>query len=270
MNTKGAPARGDPDAKIAVIEFSDFQCPYCSRAVTDARADRAAVRRQGADRVQAPAARRCTRRRPPRTPRPRPLTARESSGRCTTRSSPTRREMSPERYREYARELGLDLARFDRDVADASVQAADRRRRRARPSGSASSGTPAFFVNGRFVRARCRSRRSRSCSTRSSGRRRADDQSAPAARVDRHAVDPHLVHEQRVVADRDLAALLIRAHLDQQALAGPEARPRASRRRRACRRWASGTRSRRARRTARRSSARAIVGSSAARRARLR
>ena len=33
VNTKGAPVRGDPDAKIAVVEFSDFQCPFCSRAV---------------------------------------------------------------------------------------------------------------------------------------------------------------------------------------------------------------------------------------------
>jgi protein-disulfide isomerase len=33
VSTKDAPVRGDPDAKIAVIEFSDFQCPFCGRAV---------------------------------------------------------------------------------------------------------------------------------------------------------------------------------------------------------------------------------------------
>ena len=31
VNTKGSPSRGESDAKIEVIEFSDFQCPFCAR-----------------------------------------------------------------------------------------------------------------------------------------------------------------------------------------------------------------------------------------------
>jgi protein-disulfide isomerase len=59
-------------------------------------------------------------------------------------------EMSPEKYREYARELGLDLARFDRDVADPALA----KRIDADAAEAASlgvTGTPAFFVNGRYV-----------------------------------------------------------------------------------------------------------------------
>jgi len=59
-------------------------------------------------------------------------------------------QMSPEKYREYAKELGLDLARFDRDVADAGLkQRIDGDAAEAQRLGV--TGTPAFFVNGRYL-----------------------------------------------------------------------------------------------------------------------
>lgn len=32
LSTKGAPSRGPESAKITIVEFSDFQCPYCALA----------------------------------------------------------------------------------------------------------------------------------------------------------------------------------------------------------------------------------------------
>jgi predicted DsbA family dithiol-disulfide isomerase len=60
------------------------------------------------------------------------------------------RNMSEEKYLEYAQQIGLDVEQFKKDVASDAVQQkvqADM----AEAAKLGVTGTPAFFVNGRFI-----------------------------------------------------------------------------------------------------------------------
>ncbi len=60
-------------------------------------------------------------------------------------------EMSAEKYKEYAAEIGLDVTQFNRDVGSSEVKKRiDTDNEEAARLGS--TGTPAFFLNGRYLR----------------------------------------------------------------------------------------------------------------------
>jgi protein-disulfide isomerase len=60
------------------------------------------------------------------------------------------REMSPEKYVEYATELGLNVDQFKADAASPEVKAVmDNDTKEA--ASLEVTGTPAFFINGRFL-----------------------------------------------------------------------------------------------------------------------
>ena len=61
------------------------------------------------------------------------------------------REMSPEKYEEYAAEIGLDLEQYKRDLVSQEVKSRiDADTREAEKVGN--RGTPGFFINGRLLR----------------------------------------------------------------------------------------------------------------------
>ena len=60
------------------------------------------------------------------------------------------KELTPEKYAEYAQQLGLDVNRFQKDYTSAEVKnIVDRDSKEAASLGV--TGTPAFFINGRFL-----------------------------------------------------------------------------------------------------------------------
>ena len=146
VEAKG-PARGPENAPVTIVEFSDFQCPFCSRAPPT----RDQVMEKYGDKVRLvfrhfPLRSTRTRRRPPR-PRCAPTT-RASSGSSTTRSSPNQQKLAVAELKEKATRLGLDAAQVRR-----VPRLRQARRDGARPTwrdGDAAgvNGTPAFFVNG--------------------------------------------------------------------------------------------------------------------------
>jgi protein-disulfide isomerase len=149
VDTKGAPVKGNESAKIAVVEFSDFQCPFCSRV----NPTMAQIEREYPDDVRivfkhlplrihskAPAAHAAAE-------------AAHRQGKFWEMHDlifADQRGMSPEKYEEYATQIGLDVERFNKDIASADVKKkVDADAAEAAKLGV--TGTPAFFVNGRFV-----------------------------------------------------------------------------------------------------------------------
>ncbi|MGH0038450.1 MAG: DsbA family protein [Myxococcota bacterium] len=149
IDTEGSPAKGPESAAVTLVEFSDFQCPYCARVAPTLKA----IEREYGDKVRlvfkhlplsmhrkAPAAHAAAQ-------------AAGMQGRfweMHDKIFANQRAMADDKYVEWAAELGLDVEKFKADVASQAVKdRVDRDLKEAAALGV--SGTPTFFVNGRYV-----------------------------------------------------------------------------------------------------------------------
>jgi len=150
INTKGSPARGPDDAKVTVIEFSDFQCPFCSRV--NPTLDQ--IEKEYGDQVRI-----VFKHLPLRIHNK--AAAAHAAAEAAHRQGKfwemhdaifaNQREMSPEKYVAYATEMGIDVDQFKRDVAAAGVKKkVDADAKEA--AGLGVTGTPGFFINGRYLK----------------------------------------------------------------------------------------------------------------------
>ncbi len=149
VNTEGSPVKGNPNAKIAIVEFSDFQCPFCGRVGPTLNR----IAKEYGDDV------RIVFKHLPLRIHPKAPAAHAASQAAHEQGKfwemhdkifANQRALDDATFVAYATELGLDLDKFNADRKSAETkQRLDADTAEAAQLGV--TGTPAFFVNGRFI-----------------------------------------------------------------------------------------------------------------------
>ncbi len=149
VSVDGAPARGPAEAPVTIVEFSDFQCPYCSRVGPTLAALRA----------QYPSQVRIVYKHLPLSFHRSALPAAKASVAAQRQGKfwemhdllfANQKKLDEATFKGHAEALGLDLARFEADLKSSEVAAlVAKDQAEARALGV--TGTPGFFVNGRFL-----------------------------------------------------------------------------------------------------------------------
>ncbi len=144
-----SPVKGAATAPITIVEWSDFQCPFCARVGPTLTQ----VAKEYGDKVKLVFKHMPL---PMHSNAPAAHAAAEAAHRqgkfweMHDRIFAAPDQLNAEQFLTYAKELGLDLEQFKLDSASAEVQA-----RIAADAEQAASvgvtGTPAFFINGRFL-----------------------------------------------------------------------------------------------------------------------
>ena len=149
VDVEGAPTRGNPKAPVTIVEFSDFQCPFCVRARPTVKR----VREAYGDRV------RFVFRHYPLDFHPLAQKAGEAAACAGDQGrfwemhdrlwdNPQKLEVAD--LKAHAQALGLDTERFSSCLDSGRHEGVVERDLRA-GQGYGVSGTPAFFVNGRPI-----------------------------------------------------------------------------------------------------------------------
>jgi len=143
-----SPVRGAADAPVTIVEFSDFQCPYCGRV--GPTLERLLEEYPGQVRV--------VYKHLPLSFHEHALPAAKAAVAAGRQGKfwemhdalfASQRQLGEEKYRELAEELGLDVEQFERDYKSEEVaMEVAQDMNQARKLGV--TGTPGFFVNGRF------------------------------------------------------------------------------------------------------------------------
>ncbi|MFL5450622.1 MAG: thioredoxin domain-containing protein [Myxococcales bacterium] len=146
-----APVKGDPDAKVTIVEFSDFQCPYCGRVMETVHQ---IERTYGKD-VRIAFKHNPLPMHPDAPHAARASIAAGNQGKFwemhdklfEANVSGDRAGLKPAAIEKMAKDLGLDMVKFNADVKSSEatdIITSDQAQARQ----LAAYGTPSFFING--------------------------------------------------------------------------------------------------------------------------
>ncbi|NCN26893.1 DsbA family protein [bacterium] len=146
---KDAPILGNPKAKVVIHEFSDFQCPFCSRAkasvdqIHQHYGDKVAIVFHHLPLPSHPAA-------TPAAIASNCANKQEKFWGFHDKAFENQRDLSDENFKKWAKELGLDMAAFEACIADPKMaEAVEESKKYAESLGV--NSTPTFYVNGKKV-----------------------------------------------------------------------------------------------------------------------
>jgi protein-disulfide isomerase len=143
------PVMGPKNAKVTIVEFSDFQCPYCGRVEPTLK--------QIFDTYKGDV--RLVWRNEPLSFHPNALPAAKAAMAAHKQGKfwamhelmfAHQPELSEAKYEEWAKQIGLDVGRWKKDKESPEIKAQiDKDTAYAQEVGA--NGTPAFFINGKFI-----------------------------------------------------------------------------------------------------------------------
>jgi protein-disulfide isomerase len=144
----GSPARGAENAKVTIVEFSDYQCPFCGQAEALVKQvletypkDVRLVYKQ----FPLPSLH------PNAMPASKAALAAGRQGRFWEMHHlifDNQRQLGPEKYTEFAEKLQLDVPQFQKDMESPDVLAQINREMQEGKAADV-TGTPTIFVNGK-------------------------------------------------------------------------------------------------------------------------
>ena len=144
------PSAGPESAKVIVVEFSDFQCPYCARAAKTVQQ----VREAYGDKI------RLVFKQHPLPMHDKASLAAQAAAEANAQGSfwpfhdrlfANQGALARADLEATAQALGLDMARF-RNALDSGVHKSHVEQDTNQAVGLGAGGTPAFFINGRYVK----------------------------------------------------------------------------------------------------------------------
>ncbi|MFH0927228.1 MAG: DsbA family protein [Candidatus Micrarchaeota archaeon] len=147
--TTGRPARGDANAPVTIVEFSDFQCPFCQRAYPTI----SQVEQDYAGKIKL-----VYMQFPLNSLHPYAQKAAEASE-CAQDQGKfweyydtlfTAQTLDVPSLKQHAADLGLDTVKFNACL-DGGTKAADVAAQENLGSSLGVSGTPSFFINGKML-----------------------------------------------------------------------------------------------------------------------